>query len=126
MTSISSGMKLAASVGIPKPRLIIIPSLNSLATRSAIVCSSSRSFILRPLSHNNPVDIDAGSNDYLGTKTTEFHQFVHLDDSHLSRARHDGIKVTGGALVNTVAVAVGRRRPHQSEISLEGVLKDME
>ncbi len=37
----SGGTKLLQKVGIPTPRLTIIPSWNSLAARMAIVCSSS-------------------------------------------------------------------------------------
>src|SRR4030042_1912134 len=120
MTSMFSGIKLAASVGMPKPRLIIMPSLNSLATLRAIVCSSSRSFISGPflpvISHRNAVDVYSGGNDYLRAEAAELHQLVHLDDGHFSRARHDGIKVAGSPLVDAVAVAVGFVSPHQGEI----------
>src|SRR4030042_1705216 len=125
MTSMPSGIKLAAWVGIPNPRLIPMPSLNSLATLKAIVCSSSRSFILSPLPHRPAGDIDAWRNDNLRVKAAQFHQFIHLNDGHFGRARHHGIKVAGSTLVNTVAVAVGAVGPHQSEIGLQGILQYM-
>src|SRR4030042_5914409 len=125
MTSMPSGIKLAAWVGIPNPRLITMPSLNSLATLKAIVCSSSRSFILSPLPHRHAVDIDAWRNDNLRCKAAQFHQLIHLNDGHFGRPRHDGIKVAGSALVNTVAVAVGAISPDKSQIRFQGILRYM-
>src|SRR4030042_5689860 len=78
--SMSGGTKLLQNVGMPTPRLMIMPSRNSLAARMAIVCSSSRSpgiVLLLPLhrlvpgtrllgSHHHPLHVDAGRHAGLG------------------------------------------------------------
>src|SRR4030042_1136104 len=105
--SMSGGTKLLQKVGMPTPRLMIIPSWNSLAARMAMVCSSSLSpgivLLLHSLqglvpeprllgSHHHPLHVDPGRHDGLRVELAQLHHLVPFGDGHPRRAGHHGVE----------------------------------
>src|SRR3972149_104230 len=112
-------------VGVPIPRLTTIPSWNSLATRRAIVCSSSLSAILCSFSTvfvaANPVYVYRWGCNTLRINVSQLHHLVHLGNSHLGSSRHSGIKVSGGTLINEVTPAVGLMSTDKGKVRFQSM-----
>src|SRR5262249_31052051 len=113
----------ATSVGMPIPRFTTIPARSSRTMRRAI------SSLEIPVNHvppaeDEPIDVDAGSDDAFPVELRRVDDLVDLRDHHVGGSRHDRVEVALHTAVDEVAELVGSVRSEEREIRSERALEE--